>query len=454
MRRFQRRTRPAEAGRGSRSVDQSSLPCQPRRDSDAESSLRSLVTQLGLTVNRSLVPISNSVGRDRGPASACLVDYLRRDKLGRAAEDDAKSAVVYVGTFSTPDRSWTIGLIGRKPNVESLARNRDLEGLIEATGYQEPVRTSPENVGDLGIPVRTDAILALGELGGDVGEEAVAAALRDPADRVRCAAVRVLYERKKVHVLVWALGSMPAGNGQSRAFALRAVVRLQELLSPAAVANALIHSEDGELLNEDVEPLVQVLITDDRADAMDELIELLVSSLGDERSIVADRAGELLLRLAPSSVEALVDEVRTGPAAAEAAYVLGRIADPQALNPLVEALGHSDPRVRAESAAALAELQDPAVVKPLLRATHDADHSVRTQAGLALDRLGSAAVIVGVAALLEPMILDAVRSAAGQALAEVKSRQQPARPKSRSRRSNGGSPELPDPPTAASQTSE
>jgi HEAT repeat protein len=325
-----------------------------------------------------------------------------------------------------------MGLLGRKPNVESLARNEDLEGLVQATSYRELVRKSPESVSDLGIPVRTEAILALGELGGDAGQETVALALRDPADRVRCAAVRVLYARKKAGVLVQALRWLPVGKGQSRTFAVRAVLGLRGSLPGASLADALIHNENQELLNEDDEPLIQALLEDEAEDA-DELIELLVSSLADESPIVADRAGELLLRLAPASTEAVVDELRTGPAAAEAAYVLSRVADPETLDALVDALGHGDSRVRAESAAALAELQDPEAVKPLLAATHDRDHSVRIQASRALDQLGTAAVIVGVAALLEPMVQEAVKSAA-------KAPRQPARRKSQARRSNGGPP--------------
>jgi HEAT repeat protein len=340
-----------------------------------------------------------------------------------------------------------MGLLGRKPNVESLARREDLEGLVEATSYREVVRTSPHTVSDHGIPVRAEAILALGELGADAGEEAVAFALRDPADRVRSAAVDVLYARGKVSVLVEALRWLPADKGLSRSFAVRAMLDLKQSLTAAPLADALIHNEDEELLNEDDEPLIQVLLGQERAEETDELIQLLVSSLADERSIVADRAGELLLRLAPASTEALVEELRTGPAAAEAAYVLSRIANPQTLDALVEALGHWDPRVRAESAAALAELQDPVAVKPLLSATHDPDHSVRTQAGLALDQMGTRAVIVGVAALLEPMVLEAVRSAVGDARAKADSHARPAGHQPRSRKSNGGPPDVADPPS-------
>jgi hypothetical protein len=189
-------------------------------------------------------------------------------------------------------------LPGRQPNVDSLARHEDVEGLVEATSYRELVQTSPESVNDLGVAVRTDAILALGDLG-EAGQEAVASALRDPADPVRCAAVRVLYARKQAGVLVQALRWLPAGKGKSREFALRAVRALQESLTPAALANALLQSEDDELLNEDDEQLILALLEEHRAEDVEELIQFLVSSLADERPIVADRAGDCFCCLLP-----------------------------------------------------------------------------------------------------------------------------------------------------------
>jgi HEAT repeat protein len=302
-------------------------------------------------------------------------------------------------------------LPARKPNVKLLSRREDVEGLVEATSYRELVRTSLESVSDLGIPVREAAILALGELGPRAGHEAVVSALRDPADRVRCAAVRVMYARRDADGLVEALRWLPTGEGQSRTRALQAVRGLHESLTPAALADALINREGEELLSEDDVPLIQGLLEEDQRAAMHDLIQLLISSLADERGIVVDRAGELLRQLAPATTEAVVAELRTGPAAAEAAYVLGGIVDPRTLDALVEALRHDDPRVRAESAAALAELQDPAAVEPLLRATEDKEHGVRMQAGKALERLGTAAMIVGVVSLLRPMIHDAIAAA-------------------------------------------
>jgi hypothetical protein len=117
-------------------------------------------------------------------------------------------------------------------------------------------------------------------------------------------------------------------------------------------------------------------------------------------------------------------------------------------------LRHTDAKVRKECAAALAELQDPAAVQPLLRATRDPDHAVRTQAALALDGLGSAAVIVGVAALMEPMVEEAVRTAIERADREAGSRTEPAGPPARSRprhRPNGRSVQAPEQPRSTEE---
>jgi HEAT repeat protein len=330
----------------------------------------------------------------------------------------------------------------RKPNIEALVRKKDVEGLVEAASYRELVRTSPETGSDVGIPVRAEAILALGELDAEVGRDAVALGLRDPADYVRCAAVRVLHGRREVSVLAQALRWLPADKGHSRRLASQAVLDLRTIVSLSAVANALIARDDDDLLGEEDGELIVTLLEGAEAGAVAEAIELLVSALGDERGIVADRASEMLVRLAPASTEALLAELHTG--SADAAYVLGRIGDPQTLDALVKGLRHKDARVRAESAAALAELQDPAAVKPLLRATHDPEHIVRNQAGLALDRLGTIAVIEGVAALLRPVVREAIRSAVPQPEIEADRRAQPQHPptrtRSRARPSNGGPP--------------
>jgi HEAT repeat protein len=232
-------------------------------------------------------------------------------------------------------------------------------------------------------------------------------------------------------------------DGRSYELALDAIADMASV-RPAVVADALVHREDEEALDEKASRLILTPPTSNGADALDELLELLVGALGDEREIVVERATELLIRLSPESVEVLVNELRAGTNRAEAAYVLGRIADPGTLQTLVEALQHEDARVRRESAGALAGLQDPAAVEPLLRATHDADRTVRANAGAALDRLGSTAVIVGVAALMQPMVEEAVKAAMPPLDAEKQSSPQllrlPARAEALPQRPNGDVP--------------
>jgi hypothetical protein len=100
----------------------------------------------------------------------------------------------------------------------------------------------------------------------------------------------------------------------------------------------------------------------------------------------------------------LAEELDSGSAPYRAAIILARMKDSRALEPLVAALGHFDPKVRSECCAALGELRDPAAAEPLLIATRDTEYDVRASASEALDRLGTAAIAVSVATLLRSLI--------------------------------------------------
>lgn len=297
----------------------------------------------------------------------------------------------------------------RKPNIKSLVRREDVDGLLKAATYRELTSGSAGTVHDLGIPVRADAILALGTLAPERGRQAITAALGDPADHVRCVAVRVLHALREVDVLAEVARVLP-GQGESRTLALQAIFDLRESVRPSPVVAALVFRVDDDPLDEQDVQLILALLEAARPEVMDEVLGVLLPALGDERGIVVERAAEMLERLAPESIDALVDELSTGSNATEAAYVLGRIGDPRTLAPLLKALRHTDAQVRGEAAAALADLQDAAAVEPLFRATRDSEHSVRTQAGAALNRMGTTAVASGVGALVQPMIEEAIRT--------------------------------------------
>jgi HEAT repeat protein len=297
-----------------------------------------------------------------------------------------------------------------KPNIRLLARRRDISALVDASAYSPTEMYEPTDGPDSGSRVRAEAILALGALGHDAGGEAVRAGLRDADDSVCCAAVRVLHARGDGVALAEELGRLPA-EGEARELAILALADLKDSMSAAVLAAALAQGAGEDLLDERVGRLLVEQIEKDEPAAQRATIRRLVEVLGDERGIVVDRAAELLVRLAPVSVGALVAALGSSTTAADAAYVLGMIRDRQTIGPLLDALRNDDPRVRRECAAALGGFEAREAVMPLVRATHDLDHGVRVQAATALERMGASSVIIAVEALLQPMIHDAVRSA-------------------------------------------
>ena len=296
-----------------------------------------------------------------------------------------------------------------KPNVKALAKRGDEDGLVAASGYQDLIAAPDGGMLDRGAAIRTEAILALGRLGPEAGTEAVRAALSDPADAVRVAAIRVLFAHRAAVPLASALAWLPADHGHSRALAIRALLELRVPECAPALAVALVNATGDAPVGDDEAALLQLLVhAATGADTAAEAVEALLVALADERDPVADRAEELLVLIAPVSTEDVIAELNAGAAPHRAAAVLARISDPRALAPLIEGLIHDDPRVRAECARALGELRDPAAVDALIHASRDPDDRVRSEASAALDRLGTVAMVVGVSAMIRPMIIEAV----------------------------------------------
>lgn len=299
-----------------------------------------------------------------------------------------------------------------KPNVKALAKRGDANGLVAAAGFQDLIPAAGEGMLDRGAEIRHEAILALGQIGPEAGTEAVHAALSDPADEVRVAAIRVLFAREDAMPLATALAWLPVDNGQSRPLAIRALLELRPPDCAPSLAVALVREPGNAPVGEDEAALLKLLLdAGESSDAAGEAIEKLLVALADERDPVADRAEELLALIAPFGVDGVIAELKAGAAPHRAASVLAEVKDTRALKPLMEGLLHRDPRVRAECARALGELRDPAAVEALIRATRDSDHRVRAQAGWALDRLGMVALVVGVSTLVRPMILEALADA-------------------------------------------
>lgn len=296
----------------------------------------------------------------------------------------------------------------RQPNVKSLVRDDDVDGLIAAAAYTEVV-SSPEGARiDLGAAIREEAVLALRQVALERAGKTFAAALADSSDRVRCAGVAALYERGDADQLAEAVAGIPATAGRARAMAVRALFELHAPGSSCRLADALVHRQDNLPLNEEDEALVPALLRiEERPEAPAEVVQVLISALVHTSEVVTERAEALLVRLSPASTDALLRELAEGPAAHRAAAVLGDLKDPRALQPLVAALSHPDPRVRSQSCFALGELRDPVAIEPLLQATRDPEHEVRVIASTALNGMGTVALAVSVAALLRPTLASA-----------------------------------------------
>jgi HEAT repeat protein len=296
-----------------------------------------------------------------------------------------------------------------KPNVKALARRGDVDALVAAAGYQDLIRAAGDGMVDRGAPARQEAILALGALGAETAAEAVQAALSDPADEVRMAAVRVLFARRDATALAAALGWLPMAHDRSRALAMRALTELRPSECAPSLAVALVRAPGDAPVGDDEAALLTLLLdAAEGSDTASVVVEELLVALADEQDTVADRAEELLVRIAPLSTEGVIAELKAGAAPHRAAAVLAQVKDTRALTPLMEGLLRREARVRAECARALGELRDPAAVEALMHASRDPEHRVRAQAGWALDRLGMVALMVGVSTMIRPMIREAV----------------------------------------------
>ena len=148
----------------------------------------------------------------------------------------------------------------------------------------------------------------------------------------------------------------------------------------------------------------------------------LILALVDEASEVREAAFEALKNflfweksdaarsLVPKLIEALRDENPW--ARFIAAWSLGEIKDPRAVEPLIATLKDKDFRVRWNAAKALGEIGDPKAVKPLIAALKDEDSWVRWRAAEALGEIkDSKALEPLIEALKDPLSRDYVAEA-------------------------------------------
>jgi hypothetical protein len=136
------------------------------------------------------------------------------------------------------------------PKFKSLVRRQDVEGLPKTASYKDLAPSSVGTVRDRGIPVRAEAVLALGRLAPEAGLPAIRAGLGIP--RTRCD-VRPCASWK--HSTRWVCSHDRCGGclrtaGTPGQFASRAIIDLRKSVRPSVVADALVHREDDDPLGE------------------------------------------------------------------------------------------------------------------------------------------------------------------------------------------------------------
>lgn len=132
---------------------------------------------------------------------------------------------------------------------------------------------------------------------------------------------------------------------------------------------------------------ISVINGTEQNDETDYLIENLSS---DDPLIRKDAAFSLGDIGDPKAVDPLIGALKDDDAdvRSEAANALRKIKDPKAVEPLIQTLKDADPYVRYEAVAALGEINDTKAVDPLIEALKDEDPAIRDKAVAALGEIG------------------------------------------------------------------
>jgi bilin biosynthesis protein len=122
-------------------------------------------------------------------------------------------------------------------------------------------------------------------------------------------------------------------------------------------------------------------------------IEALIRTLQDPDRKVGEDSAWALVKIGKPAVDPLIRalkipdcQVRWG--VGLVAWILGKIGDNRAVEPLIQALQHSEPIAREEAAWALGEIKDVRASESLLQALRDSETAVQREAAKALEKMG------------------------------------------------------------------
>ena len=295
--------------------------------------------------------------------------------------------------------------------------------------------------GSLSLPVRRQAVKALGGIVGSGTTGILITALSDKDGDVRYSAAEALGslgDPAAVKPLIAALSDKDSDVRYSAAYALGSLgdPAVKPLITALSDKDSDVRYSAAEALGSlgdpaAVKPLITALSDKDSdvrysaADALGSLgdpaaVKPLITALSDKASSVRSSAAEALGSLGdPAAVKPLITALsdEASDVRSSAARALGRLGDP-AVQPLITALSDKDSSVRSSAADALRRLGDPAAVKPLITALSDEDGFVRSSAAYALGMLGDPAAVEPLVTALSDEARD-VRHSAASALGRL-----------------------------------
>jgi HEAT repeat protein len=264
-------------------------------------------------------------------------------------------------------------------------------GLVTSTfGKDDEVEKRIKQLKSKNSSYRQYAAASLGTLKDPRAVEPLIVALNDEKLSVRQAAAVALGKIKDVRAAEPLLAALMDPNSQIHFDAANAFTELGEIKDPHAI-----------------ESLIAALAYDDSHD---------INSLG---RYVREKAAWSLVSIGTPAVQSLLVAIKDSNAnvRANAAWALGRIKDPRAVDDLITTLIDADPSIEKNAAGALVSIGTPAI-EPLIATLKDTNETLRGNAADVLASIGAPAVAPLIAALKDADFN--VRTYSALALGEIK----------------------------------
>jgi len=274
------------------------------------------------------------------------------------------------------------GLFG-KPNIEKLKAKRDVNGLIEALGYEKDE------------DIRKNAALALGDLDDSAAIDPLITALQDTYD-VKVGVMQALAKMSHTRVLDYLMESLRNPNDRIQITAVE-ILNLKGWDPGMNEDGAFYWALRGnfrECLARGhlaVVPLIQLLNKEDflirrKEDLLSrrDIAETL-GQIGDVRAVEPLIA---LLKYRNLSID-------------DIAMALGLIGDVRAVEPLIPLLKDGNSYLRQAVIVALGQIGDARAVTSLIPLLQDTNHNVRIDVVVALGQIGDAQAVEPLIPLLK-----------------------------------------------------